>query len=374
MRAFSVAALFTLFATTACSSQPNADTQDTRFRVETVAEQLNFPWSLAFLPDGSYLVAERGGKLQHLTANGQRRAEITGLPAHLQSGGQGGLFDVTLAPDFSRTRHIYIAFAGAGEGGRNTEVMRAQLDVNARTLRNLTPIFKAEKKVGGGQHFGGRMLFGADGKLYITLGDRNIRDQAQNVTNHIGTLVRLNADGSIPADNPTFDAANAAPGVYSYGHRNMQGIALHPVTKAVWTHEHGPRGGDEINLAKAGANYGWPIVTHGREYSGFSITDKTTAEGIEPPVLNWTPSIAPSGMAFYTGKHFPRWQNNMFVGALAGQHLRRVVIEDNKVIEQEELLTDLRERIRDVRNGPDGYLYLLTDSDEGRLLRVVPRE
>lgn len=372
MRRFAALMLSSLLLTAACSASPNADTQDTRFQVETVADKLNFPWSVAFLPDGSYLVAERGGTLLHIQPDGQRRTPITGLPAHLKSGGQGGLFDIVPAPDFAQSRMVYFAFAGDDKGGRNTEVAHARLDVNARTLREVHVIFKATPKVSGSQHFGGRLLFGPDGMLYMTLGDRNMRNQAQDNTNHLGTLVRLKPDGTMPADNPKTDAA-AAHGIYAYGIRNAQGIALQPGTKRIWMHEHGPRGGDELNIVKAGANYGWPTVTYGREYSGFSITDKTEAAGVTPPVIHWTPSIAPSGMAFYTGKHFPEWRNNLFVGALAEMHLRRIVIDGDKVVEQEELLRDLRERIRDVRNGPDGYLYLLTDSDEGRLIRLIPR-
>jgi glucose/arabinose dehydrogenase len=336
-----------------------------------IAEGLEFPWSLAFLPDGSFLVSEREGRLQHIAADGKTRQEITRLPPIYVSG-QSGLFDIALAPDFAESRTVYFAFAGGSADENNTELARAQLDLDAAQLRDVEIIFHALPKTKGKAHYGGRILFMPDGTLLLTLGDRFAhRDQAQNHDNHLGTIVRLMPDGSIPPDNPFIDGP--APEIYTHGNRNVQGIALYPDSGDVWSHEHGPRGGDEINILKSGANYGWPLVTYGREYSGLTITDKRSMDGMEDPLLQWTPSIAPSGMAFYTGDKMPQWRGDLFIGTLAGQHLRRLDIEGGRVIKQEKLLTKLETRIRDVRSGPDGYIYILTDALDGQLLRYGPK-
>lgn len=346
------------------------------FYLREVAGDLYHPWSLTFLPNGDYLVTERRGKLWHIKADGDSRTEITGLP-DVYHEGQGGLLDIILAPDFENSRTVYFSYAAADDQDSdlaNTEVARAELNPDLQRLTNMKVIFKAMPKVEGGNHWGSRLLFTPEGHLYITLGERfDYKDEAQNPENHLGALVRLNPDGSIPSDNPFVDHPIYKADIYSYGHRNAQGIALHPETGEVWLHEHGPKGGDEINIIKAGANYGWPKVTFGVSYMGFEISDKTSAPGIEDPILQWTPSIAPSGMAFYTGDKFPEWKGDLFVGALAKTHLRRIELDGQTVVGQEELLKDLGLRIRDVRSGPDGYLYILTDENNGQLLRLEPK-
>lgn len=370
-------ALFVAFFISACERQaesqvpPQPDTNV--FKIVTVAEKLQHPWSVAFLPDDGYLVTERRGRLWHIDAQG-RKNEITGVPPVYHSG-QGGLLDVVLSPDFATDSLIYFSYAGEAGGLANTEVARAELNMVQKRLKDVEVIFKAEPKVSGSNHWGSRLLFAPDGTLFVTLGERfNYEDEAQNPENHLGTIVRLMPDGSVPSDNPFVgNDEGIKPEIYSYGHRNVQGIALHPDGKSIWSHEHGPRGGDEINILKAGANYGWPAVTFGISYMGFQISDKTSAPGMEDPVLHWTPSIAPSGMAFYTNGAIKEWNGNLFVGALAEQHLRRIVLDGDKVVEQQELLTGLEARIRDVRQGPDGHLYVLTDSPEGRLLRLEPK-
>lgn len=340
-------------------------------QASVIADGLEFPWSVAFLPDGSFLVTEREGRLQHISADGKTRSAIAGLP-DIFVAGQAGLFDIALSPDFAHSGQVYFSFAGGDRQANNTELARATLDVASHQLKDVEVIFKAAPKVSGSSHYGGRILFTPDGQhLILTLGDRyDHRDRAQTLDSHFGKTVRLKLDGSIPADNPFVNVPGAKPEIYTYGHRNMQGIALLPGTDGVWAHEHGPRGGDEINILKAGQNYGWPLVTYGREYSGLPITDLRHKDGMEDPQVHWTPSIAPSGMAFYTGDKLPQWKGDLFVGALAGQHLRRLDIQGGKIIRQERLLTTLGARIRDVRSAPDGYLYLLTDAPDGQLLRL----
>lgn len=339
------------------------------FDVVTVASGLDHPWSLAFLPDGGMLVTERPGRLRLIGADGKLRpTPIAGVP-EVVARGQGGLLDVALHPRFTANRWIYLSYAGAGEGGANTEVARARFD--GKRLTNLQVIFRARPKTAGANHYGGRLLFDRDGYLFITLGERyRYRDEAQSLANHLGTIVRLHDDGRVPADNPFVGRSGARPEIYSYGHRNVQGIALRPDTNTVWEHEHGPRGGDEVNILKPGANYGWPAITYGIDYSGAIISDQTAAPGMEQPVVYWVPSIAPSGMTFYDGARFPQWRGDLFVGALAGQHLRRLELRGDRVVEQEKLLADFGERIRDVRAGPDGCLYLLTDSENGAVWRL----
>lgn len=351
---------------------PVQQTRQATFRIEVVAETLDHPWGMAFLPDGGMLVTERVGRLRLVDADGDLLEEpIRGIPK-VVARGQGGLLDIALHPDFARNRWVYMSYAGLGQDGVNTEVARARFD--GRELSGLEILFRAEPKTTAGyNHFGSRLLFDREGYLFITLGDRyHPRDRAQSTADHLGTVVRLHDDGRVPADNPFVDHPDAKPEIFSYGHRNAQGIALRPGTDTVWMHEHGPRGGDEVNILKPGANYGWPAITYGIDYSGAIISDKTEAPGMEQPVVYWVPSIAPSGMAFYDGDRFPQWKGDLFVGALAERHLRRLELQGRSVVEQEVLLSDLDERIRDVRSGPDGYLYLLTDSSSGRLLRLVP--
>ena len=342
-----------------------------RFRLVEVAGGLANPWSLAFLPGGDMLVTERPGRLRLIRGGKLEREPVAGAPK-VAAQSQGGLLDVVPHPDFARNRLIYLSYAGSGEGGAGTEVMRAKLD--GASLEEGKVIFRVEPKTGGGNHYGSRLLFAPDGTLYISTGDRfTFRDQAQNLGNHLGKIIRLKDDGTAPDDNPFKGKEGAKPEIFSYGHRNTQGLALRPGTSQIWQHEHGPRGGDEVNLLKAGANYGWPKITYGVDYSGAIISDKKEAPGMEQPVVYWVPSIAPSGMAFYDGDKFPAWKGDLFVGALGLTHLRRLHLQDGRVTEQEVLLEDLGERIRDVRNGPDGFLYIVTDSPRnGRVLRLEP--
>ena len=346
----------------------------TAYKTVTVAADFSFPWSLAFLPqDGGFLVTERDGKLLHLSPDGKTKTEITGLPK-IYAAGQSGLFDIALAPNFAKSKTVYFSYAEGTAQENNTALASARLDLETHRLKNVKVIFRATPKVKGDNHYGGRILFAADNSLFLTLGDRfSYRNEAQTTVNHLGTVIRLNADGSIPKDNPFTAEKTSKPEVYSFGHRNVQGIALQPGTHTVWAHEHGPRGGDEVNILKAGANYGWPVVTFGREYSGLEITDQTHAPGMEDSVIHWVPSIAPSGMAFYDGDKFPAWQGDLFIGALAGKHLRHLTVKGDKITHQAMMLKPMEERIRDVRNGPDGYIYILTDSPEGRLIRIEPQ-
>ena len=339
------------------------------FRVVSVTAGLEHPWGMTFLPGGEVLITERPGRLRIVRDGVLDPAPIAGVPV-VVARGQGGLLDVALHPDYDRTGWLYLSYAGAGRGGAGTEVARARLAGNA--LRDLEVIFRAEPKSGGGRHFGSRLAFDAPGHLYVTLGERGDRPRAQDLGGHTGKIIRLNDDGSVPADNPFVGRPGARPEIFAYGNRNPQGLATHPETGEIWAHEHGPRGGDEVNLVHAGTNYGWPLVTHGRAYTGGTIGEGTSRPGVAEPLFVWVPSIAPSGMAFYKGDAFPNWDGDLFVGALAGRLLVRLEVEGNRIVEEERLLTGLGERIRDVRLGPDGTLYLLTDSADGQLLRIEP--
>lgn len=346
-----------------------AHAQDTSLvRPVTVADGLEHPWSVAFLPDNEFLVTERGGKLWRLGLGGAR-TEIKGLPGNIIARRQGGLFDVVLHPQFSENRLVYLSYNGKGEGGSGTEIARGILDGDR--LRDIKTIYRAAPKMRSDIHFGGRLLFLPDGTLLLTLGDRMAMDGAQDKGTDWGGIIRINDDGTVPADNPFTADPAARPGLYSYGHRNTQGIAL-AADGTVWAHEHGPQGGDELNIITPGANYGWPVITYGIDYSGAVISDKTEMDGMAQPVTYWRPSIAPSGMAVYSGGKYPGWDGDIFVGALAGTHLRRLDMKGKTVTEQQVLLGDLNQRIRDVRQGPDGLLYLLTDEGNGRLIRLDP--
>lgn len=340
------------------------------FEVKTVARGLAHPWSLAFLPDGNILVSERAGRLR-LIRNSELLAEpIAGLP-NIRQHGQGGLLDVAIHPDYKNNQLIYLAYAGKSLRGYGTEVLRAKLV--DKKLENVTTIFKALPKSRGGQHFGGRLQFTNDGKLLITLGDRGDKPRAQDLSDHAGSMIRLNDDGSVPEDNPFILHKDAHAEIYSFGHRNIQGIALDPRQGMVWTHEHGPQGGDEINIIHAGLNYGWPVITYGVNYgTGTKIGEGSHKPGLEQPLYHWTPSIAPSGMTFYSGDKFPKWKNNLFVGSLKFGLLVRLVIENDKVVHEERMLNKKYGRIRDVRQGPDGALYLLTDEEQGSVLKLKP--
>ena len=343
-------------------------------RVTAVARGLDHPWGMAFLPsferDGRVLVTERPGRMRLLNTRNGTDSVLEGLPP-VDARGQGGLLDVVLHPQFADNAWVYWSYAEPDAlGGNSTAVARGRLD--GTRLRDVQVIFRQAPKFASTYHFGSRLVFARDGRLFVTLGDRNARrDDAQVLSNHHGKIVRIEADGSVPRDNPFVGHASARPEIWSYGHRNVQGAALHPATGELWTHEHGPQGGDEVNVAEAGKNYGWPVITYGAEYgSGRKIGEGTHREGMEQPLTHWVPSIAPSGMAFVTGNRYAGWQGSLVVGALRGQLLVRLQLEGRKVVRQERLLTGLGERIRDVRQGPDGWLYLLTDSDEGRLLRL----
>ena len=337
-------------------------------RTETLAEGLDHPWAMAFLPDGGLLVTERSGQLLRLDpATGKRRA-IGGVP-EVDARNQGGLLDVALHPDFADNRQVYLTWSGACDGGNATHLGRGRL--TAGRLADFETLFVATPCVASTKHFGSRLAFDGDGHLWMTVGERGQRERAQDLGDHNGAVLRLNADGSVPADNPFVERADARDAIFSYGHRNPQGMAMHPETGRIWIHEHGPRGGDEINLPEAGANFGWPKQTYGREYHGPEIAPDEVP-GIVGPIHQWTPSIAPSGMAFYTGSRFPQWRGDLFVGALALTHLARLELDGTEVVAEHRLLADRGWRIRAVAQGPDEALYVLTDHDNGRLVRVTP--
>lgn len=342
--------------------------------VVELARGLEHPWSLAFLPDGRMLVTERPGRLRIVSPDGRMSAPLPGVP-RVQAGSQGGLLDLALGPDFARDRAVFLSFSEPGAGGARTAVARARfVDGTAPALRDARVIFAQKDRTSGGNHFGSRLVFARDGTLFVTLGDRySQRDRAQTLDNHYGKIVRIRPDGSVPPDNPFVKRAGALPEIHSYGHRNVQGAALHPATGQLWTHEHGPQGGDEVNIERAGANYGWPVITFGREYgTGSKIGEGTERADVTPPLWQWTPSIAPSGMAFCTGNRYAGWQGSLFVGSLKFRLLARLELDGDTIVREERLLTDLGERVRDVRQGPDGLLYLLTDETDGRLLRLAP--
>lgn len=370
-----VAALLCLWSSVAAAAETlvEIETQHHRVRVVELAAGLRNPWSLAFLPSGDMLVTERPGRLWRFSPDGERRIEIDGVPA-VFANGQGGLLDVVIDPDFAANQTIYLSYAAEGRADMgNTRLARAQLVDDA--LDGLTVLFDAEQDHEGGRHFAGRIVVTGDGLLYLTLGDRGQEEPAQDLGDHTGSVIRLGTDGSIPSDNPFVGKAGVRPEIYSYGHRNPQGAALHPSSGLVWTHEHGPRGGDEVNVIRSGANYGWPLVSHGVNYSGTPVgSGKDTMPGVTDPIHTWVPSIAPSGMAFYVGDAFPKWRGNLLVGALRSRLLARLTLDGESVVAEERILEDELGRIRDVRVGPDGLVYLLTDARNGRLLRLEPAD
>ncbi len=376
-----LAAFFAVVLLTAVACTPPAQTaagkiyesEDYKLRLVLVAEGLERPWGLAFLPDGRMLVTERPGSLRLVSQEGALSPPLEGVP-EVQASGQGGLLDVALDPDFADNGLIYLSYAEPGAGGAGTAVARTRLDLEENRLSDLEVIFRQEPKTGGGRHFGSRLAFAPDGRLFITIGERGERDRTQDFTINRGQVIRINPDGSIPEDNPFVGRTGYRPEVWSYGHRNPQGAAIHPESGKLWVHEHGARGGDEINVPEAGKNYGWPVIAYGRHYIGGQIGVGTHKEGLEQPIYYWDPSIAPSGMAFYTGDRFPDWQDNLFVGALKSRHLSRLELDGESVVREERLLEALDQRIRDVRQGPDGYIYVLTGSRNGSILRLEPVE
>jgi glucose/arabinose dehydrogenase len=366
----------TLLIAVALSGASTASAQTVRsqahsFKVVTLTEGLEHPWGLAFLPDGRMLVTERPGRLRVVAADGKLDPRpVEGLPAIAETG-QGGLLDVALHPQFRDNRWVYLSYAARGDRGVGTEVLRGKL--SGHRLEDTQVLFRMQPKSGGGRHFGSRLVFDRAGYLFITLGDRGDQDRAQRLNDHAGSVIRLHDDGRVPADNPFAGRAGALPQKYTLGNRNMQGAALHPETGVLWTHEHGPQGGDEVNVIRPGRNYGWPVITYGVNYGvGTKIGEGTHKAGMEQPLHKWVPSIAPSGMAFYTGDKFPRWRGDLFVGSLKFQLLVRLKLDGETVVQEERVLEGELGRIRDVRVGPDGYIYLLTDSSDGALVRLEP--
>ena len=350
------------------SSSVHAQRIQTEHEIKLIASGLKFPWGMAFLPDGNMLVTERVGQLRIITPAGHVSEPIKGVPKVFAQK-QGGLLGVALDPNFAKNNLIYLSYAEPEGSKAGTAVARAKLDGNS--LKDLKVIFRQQPKTVGAQHFGSRLVFAPDGNLFITLGDRgNHQEDSQRLNNHIGKLIRIRPDGSIPKDNPFVNDPNAKPEIWSYGHRHIQGAAINPHTGELWIHEHGPRGGDEINIPKAGKNYGWPQANYGVHYSMAPIRDEHLEQGYEEPIYYWTPSIAPSGMTFYTGNQFPAWRNSVFVGALAGRHVARLAINGNKIMGEEQLLQNTA-RFRDIQQGQDGALYLLTDEDNGKLLKIT---
>jgi glucose/arabinose dehydrogenase len=342
-----------------------------RFKVVSLTTGLANPWSVAFLPDGRKLVSEREGRLRLIGPDFKLQAQaVEGLPA-IVAQGQGGLFDVVLHPDYARNGWIYWAYNAPGPGGWGTAMARGRLQ--GQRMTDVQVLFSMNPKTRGGQHFGGRIVFDRQGMVYLTLGDRGDKDRAQSLDDHAGSVIRLHDDGRVPTDNPWVGRPSARPEKWTLGNRNIQGAALHPQTGLLWSHEHGPQGGDELNLLRAGRNYGWPVVTHGVNYgTGTRIGEGQSKPGMEPPLHVWTPSIAPSGMSFVTGDRFAHWRGDLLIGALRGQVLLRLVLDGEKVVREERVLQGQVGRIRDVRVGPDGLVYLLTDDAEGALLRLEP--
>lgn len=354
----------------AARADESQDTSAGKLRLETVVSGLDHPWSLAFLPDGTMLVSERRGDLRIVKDGASLSGPLPGLPA-IAAEGQGGLLDIAPDPAFATSRLVFMSFAEPRTEGVGLSVMRGKLAPDASRIEDATVIFRQQPGVPGGQHFGSRLVFDPSGALFVTTGDRGFRDAVQDPGTHIGKILRIAMDGSVPSGNPAPEGW--LPEIWSIGHRNVQAAALHPVTGELWTVEHGARGGDELNRPQAGRNYGWPVISHGREYSGSRIGEGTSKPGMEPPVHYWDPSIAPSGMVFYTGGRYPGWNGHLFIGALVQEHLLRAELQDGRITAQERLFEGVA-RIRDVRQGPDGYLYLVTDEAEpgGSILRIVP--
>jgi len=341
--------------------------------VETFASGLSHPWAFAFLPDGRLLVTERPGRMRIVDKDGKLSPALPGVPKVFASG-QGGLHDVVLDRGYAENHTIYFCYADPVSGGARTSLARARLvDEGTPRLDDVKVIFRQEGPLSSGNHFGCRIVQAGDGNLFLSMGDHfSPRNEAQNLGNHIGKLIRVRPDGSVPSDNPFVGRSGAKPEIWSYGHRNSQGLAMDPASGKLWEQEHGPRGGDEINLIEKGKNYGWPVIGYGIDYSGAKIHESTQKNGMEQPAWYWVPSIAPSGLTFYAGSLFPAWRGNLLAGALAGQALVRLTLDGDKVVKEERMLQPLRERIRDVRQGPDGALWLATDSSAGRILRVAP--
>ncbi len=367
-----------MFAPSAAFAQKIVDTEQYKVNAITLVSGLSNPWGLAFLPDGRMLVTERAGRMRIIEGGKLVPAAISGLPVAVEHG-QGGMLDVVLHPKYAQTSWIYWTYNAGVPGAYGTEVARGKLGGTreAPTMTDVQILFKLEPKTGAGQHFGSRIVFDRAGFLIVTFGDRGdnpnkgAEERAQKLNDHAGKSIRLTDDGKVPPDNPFIKTAGAKPEIWTYGHRNMQGAAIHPITGKIWTHEHGPQGGDEINILVPGINYGWPVITYGVNYgTGTKIGEGTEKAGMAQPIYTWVPSIAPSGMAFYSGNYFPKWKGNLFVGALAKQSLVRLTLDGEKVVSEERFFVNKLGRIRDVREGPDGHLYLLTDATDGALIRL----
>lgn len=345
------------------------------FRVETITDRLSYPWAIDFLPDGRMVVTERRGDIRIVTPDGAISRPLGGVPRVLAKG-QGGLLDLTLHPDFARNRFVYFTFSEPGPGGSSTAAARGRLSSDDTALERVEIIFSQRPKLPGTNHYGSRLVFDGDGHIFIGLGERfadRTRAQAQELSSHLGKIVRLNEDGKVPTDNPYFGKPGALPEIWSLGHRNIQCAAIDPESGVLWEIEHGPLGGDELNIVRPTANYGWPVISYGVNYDGTPVgTGKAEAEGFEPPVRQWTPVIAPSGMMFYGGDAFPAWRGSLFVGGLASTCIVRLEREGNRITAEERLITDLGLRIRDVAEGPDGTIYAVTDESPGHILRLVP--
>jgi glucose/arabinose dehydrogenase len=356
-------------ATVAQASDEAISSEQATFRVVPVVTGLEHPWGMAFLPGGEILITERPGRLRLVRDGGLEPAPIAGVP-EVYASGQGGLLDVALDPGFASNRVIYLSYAASGEGGNSTRVARATLGEGR--LEDLAVIFTAEPLVRASKHFGSRLAFDAEGHLFITVGERGQGDRAQDLGQDNGKVIRLDPDGSVPEDNPFVGTAGARSEIFSYGHRNPQGMAIHPQTGVPWLNEHGARGGDEVNVVRPGVNYGWPVITYGIDYSGAPIGEGTHKEGMAQPIHYWVPSIAPSGMAFYGGEAFPEWRGDLLVGALKAELLVRLELDGERVVAEERLLDGALGRIRDIEVGPDEFLYLLTDEGDGGLYRLEP--
>jgi glucose/arabinose dehydrogenase len=372
---FALGVLLTLVAFLPADAQaprsPTPPSLSAAVQVETVARGLEHPWALEFLPDGRILVTERPGRLRIVARDGRLSKALDGVP-RVFARGQGGLLDIALDPRFAENRLVYLSYAEPGENNTaGTAVARARLGEDR--LTEVQVIYRQQPKVAGGNHFGSRLVFARDGTLFITQGDRfAYRERAQDLSVGFGKIMRINPDGSVPKDNPFAGRPGLLAEIWSYGHRNLQGAALHPRTGQLWTVEHGARGGDELNHPEAGKNYGWPVITYGVDYSGAKIGEGTAKPGMEQPVYYWDPVIAPSGMTFYTAQVFSGWNGGILIGSLTPGLLVRLELKDGRVAREERYLAELRERIRDVKQGPDGHLYLVTDKSDGRILRVKP--
>ena len=364
-------------ATPALAVNETFDTEGPAIQVETFVEGLSHPWAIAFLPEGGMLVTERSGNLRAVGEDGSLSEPISGLPV-VDARDQGGLLDVALDPDFAENRLVYVSYAEAGEGGNGTAVARGVLSEDMTSLEDVEVIFRQQPKVQSTKHFGSRLVFDGEGHLFVTLGersDRQFRTQAQDLDSHLGKIVRINPDGGVPDDNPFVGQDGALPEIWAYGVRNVQAAAINPASGVLWEIEHGPRGGDELNVIEPGANYGWPVVTLGVEYSGDPLPEAAESrEGMVDAIYSWTPVIAPSGMIFYDGEAFPGWQGNLLVGGLASTALVRLTLDGDSVTGEERLLEPLGLRIRDVAQGPDGAIYVATDHSSGEILRISPAD